>query len=71
MNAVARWNKDRKYKDGNDTFDFLHVSSALPYFDYFFTERELSTMIKQRKLDEIYNCKVSSNIDEILEFLKV
>jgi hypothetical protein len=71
MNAVARWNKDRKYKDGNDTFDFLHVSSALPYFDYFFTERELSTMIKQRKLDEIYNCKVSSNIDEILEFLKI
>ncbi|WP_264524024.1 hypothetical protein [Flavobacterium sp. N502536] len=71
MNAAARWNKDRKYKDGNDTMDFLHVSSALPYFDYFFTERELSTMIKQRKLDEIYNCKVSSNIDEILEFLKV
>lgn len=70
MNAAARWNKDRKYKDGNDTMDFLHVSSALPYFDYFFTERELSTMIKQRKLDEIYNCKVSSNIDEIFEFLK-
>lgn len=71
MNAVARWNTNRKYKDGNDTFDFLHVSSALPYFDYFFTERELSTMIKQRKLDEIYNCKVSSNIDEILEILNV
>ncbi|OXB07787.1 hypothetical protein [Flavobacterium pectinovorum] len=69
MNAVARWNTNRKYKDGNDTFDFLHVSAALPYFDYFFTERELRTMIKQRKLDEIYNCTVLSNIDEILEIL--
>lgn len=46
MNAVARWNTNRKYKDGNDTLDFLHVSAALPYFDYFFTERELRTMIK-------------------------
>lgn len=69
MNAAARWNTNRKYKDGHDTLDFLHVSAALPYFDYFFTERELRTMIKQRKLDEIYNCKVSSNIDEILEIL--
>ncbi|SHG62769.1 hypothetical protein SAMN05443549_105159 [Flavobacterium fluvii] len=69
MNAVARWNTNRKYKDGNDTFDFLHVSAALPYFDYFFTERELRTMINQRKLNEVYNCKVLSNIDEILEAL--
>lgn len=69
MNAVARWNTNRKYKDGNDTLDFLHVSAALPYFDYFFTERELRTMIEQRKLHEIYNCKVSSSIDEIFEIL--
>lgn len=69
MNAVARWNKNRKYKDGNDTFDFLHTSSALPYFDYFFTERELRAVIGQRKLDKIYNCKVFSSIDEILTIL--
>ncbi|MFC0778861.1 hypothetical protein [Flavobacterium sp. HJSW_4] len=70
MNAVARWNKNRKYKDGNDTFDFLHTSSALPYFDYFFTEKELKTVISQRKLDQTFNCKVSSNIDEILSILE-
>jgi hypothetical protein len=69
MNAVARWNKNRKYKDGNDTFDFLHTSSALPYFDYFFTEKELKTVIGQRKLDQNYNCKVFSNIDEVLKIL--
>lgn len=70
MNAVARWNKNRKYKDGNDTFDFLHTSSALPYFDYFFTEKELKTVIGQRKLDQNYNCKVFSNIDEVLKILQ-
>lgn len=70
LNASIRWNKDRKYKDGNDTLDFLHTSSALPYFDFFFTERELKTIIVQQKLDKLYNCKVESKETEILKILE-
>lgn len=33
--ASMRWNRDRKYKDGNDTADVPHACSALPYCDYF------------------------------------
>lgn len=69
LNASVRWNKDRKYKDGNDTLDFLHASAALPYFDFFFTERELKTIIGQQKLDKLYNCKVESQPNEILKIL--
>lgn len=67
--AAVRWNKGRKFKDGNDTMDFLHASFALPYCDYFFTERELHTLIEQRKLDSLYVCKVESNEDKALEIL--
>lgn len=67
--ASIRWNKDRKYVDGNDTIDFLHASAALPYFDYFFTERELATIIKQRKLDEKYSCVVESSQEKIIALL--
>ena len=69
LNSSIRWNKDRKYKDGNDTLDFLHTSSALPYFDFFFTERELKTIIVQQKLDKLYNCKVESKETEILKII--
>ena len=67
--ALARWNRDRKFSDGNDTLDFLHASFALPYCDYFFTERELKTMIVQTKLDELYSCYVESKENLILEIL--
>ena len=67
--AAARWNKTRKYRDGNDTMDFLHASAALPYFDFFFTEHELNTIIKQRKLDTRFNCVVESDPNKALEIL--
>lgn len=67
--ASMRWNRGRKYKDGNDTMDSLHASFALPYCDFFFTEKELKTMIKQRKLDSRYNCVVESNPLEVLKIL--
>jgi len=67
--ASLRWDKERKYKDGNDTFDILHASFALPYCDYFFTEDELCNKIIQRKLNEIYNCEVMSKTNDILNVL--
>lgn len=68
--AALRWNRDRKFKDGNDTMDILHASFALPYCDYFFTENELSTIIKQRKLDQLYECKVESKYDLVKSILE-
>ena len=69
--AAVRWNTTRKYTDGNDTLDFLHASAALPYFDFFFTERELNTIIRQRKLDTTFNCVVESDPNKVLEILNL
>jgi len=67
--ASARWNRNRKFSDGNDTLDFLHASFALPYCDFFFTEKELKTMIEQTELDKLYDCNVESNESLILKKL--
>lgn len=69
--AIVRWNKDRKYSDGNDTLDFMHATAALPYYDYFFTEKELRSNIAQQKLDKRYNCMVLSNPTEIIQQLQL
>jgi hypothetical protein len=68
--ASFRWNKDRIYKDGNDTLDVMHAAAALPYCDYFFTERELSTIIAQRNLGQLYDCKVASKLTDVIQLLK-
>ena len=39
MYASVRWNKERKYSDGNDTLDFMHATVALPCYDYFLQKR--------------------------------
>lgn len=70
LSASVRWNQTRKYVDGNDTIDFLHATAALPYFDFFFTEKELRTIISQRKLDTKYNCIVESDTHKILDLLE-
>lgn len=64
----TRQNQNRKY-DQNDTIDFLHASFALPYCDYFFTENNLHSAIKQRKLDGLYNCIVVSKLNDVLNIL--
>ncbi|WP_374950055.1 hypothetical protein [Mucilaginibacter sp.] len=64
-----RWNKNRKYTDGNDTLDIMHAAIALPYCDYFFTERELHTIIGQEKLDTLFQCQVESMPEAILATL--
>jgi len=67
--ATVRWNKTQKYKQG-DFNDIGHATSALPYYDYFFTEGNLHTMIKQSKYDEKYSCKVASKYIDTLCLLK-
>jgi hypothetical protein len=67
--ASFRWNKNRIYRDGNDTLDVMHAAGALPYCDYFFTERELKTIIEQQKLDKLYDCRVASKPAQVMEIL--
>ena len=64
--SLMRWNKGRKYKDGNDTLDVKHATCALPYCDYFFTENELKSMITQSQLDTAFDCIVESTPEGIL-----
>ena len=70
LHAIVRWNKTRKYKDGNDMIDFFHASYALPYCDFFFTEKELKTNICNKHLDTVFNCKVENNETVALDCLK-
>lgn len=70
LHTKLRWNKTQRYKQG-DFDDIGHATSALPYYDYFFTERSLHNMIKECKYDEKYNCKVASNTKEVLEKLVI
>lgn len=66
--ADARRNIERKY-DGHDTFDFKHATAALPYYDYFFTEKNLAHVIKANGLDVSYQCTVESKPDRVLQIL--
>lgn len=61
--------KNIKYKGGNDTLDFLHASVALPYCDYFFTDRKLYLRIKETELDKKYNCIVEHDLKKAIELL--
>ena len=45
LHTLVRWDKKRKYKP-NDINDFYHAISALPYFDYFFTEKPLTQLVR-------------------------
>ncbi len=64
-------NNDHKWKHG-DAYDCLHARCALPYCDYFFTERALCNLLVQPPLryDKAYDCKVMWKEEEILETLK-
>lgn len=67
--GMMRWNKNRTFQDGNDTMDVLHATHALPYCNYFFTEKELKSMIVQLGLDRMFGCVVESNPGKVLEIL--
>ena len=70
LHAALRWEKQRGYQ-ANDICDFNHAASALPYCDYFFTEKFLGTMITQKNLayDELYSCKTAWKITDAYQML--
>lgn len=69
LHAKLRWNKTQKYKQG-DLDDIRHATTALPYYDYFFTEKSLHNMIVECKYDEKYSCIVASNNKQISDIFE-
>lgn len=69
LHAKLRWNKTQKYKKG-DLIDIMHATSALAYYDYFFTEKSLYSMINECKYDKKYNCTIQCKNEEVIKNLK-
>lgn len=67
--STIRWNKTQNFK-ANDLADIGHISTALPYYGYLFTERSFGTLIKNVKYDEKYSCVIAWDAEEILSILK-
>jgi hypothetical protein len=72
LHAALRWDRKRKYK-ANDLFDFRHAEAALPYCDYFLTERSLRHLLQDRNLrfGDLFPCKVYSEAAEVLDALSI
>jgi len=71
LHAAVRWDLKRKFKK-NDLHDFRHAQTALPYFDFFFTEHNLRDLVTQRHVafDKKYACEVLSYPNEALKRAK-
>lgn len=71
LHAAVRWDKQQKFQD-NDFYDFRHATTALPYCDYFFTEKRLMHLLSQKSLsfDKLYNCEIHSNVRSAITSLK-
>lgn len=69
MFSTIRWNKNQNFKV-NDLDDIGHITTALPYYDYFFTEKSFSKLIKEVEYDKKYSCHVEWEPKEILRILK-
>lgn len=70
LHAVIRWDTNRLYK-ANDLDDIGHSMTALPYFDYFFTERSFASLIKQIGYDTKYSCVVASSPKDVSRLLNI
>jgi hypothetical protein len=71
LHAAMRWDEGRKYKS-NDCADFRHACAALPYCDYFLTERSLCHLVSDGNLrfDEHFSCQTFSDPATALTALK-
>lgn len=70
LSAAIWWDRGRKYKQ-NDMLDIGHAQIALPYCDFFLTERNLKSIAKAGHVGiaEKFECRVLSEPEEILEEL--
>ena len=70
LHAALRWDNRRTYKRG-DCEDFRHAGSALPYCDYFLTEKSLAHLLcnKPLELDLEYETNVFSDSESAIRAL--
>ncbi|HEY4129460.1 MAG TPA: hypothetical protein VGM50_02530 [Gemmatimonadaceae bacterium] len=65
--ANVQWDRNRKYKD-NDFADFGHASAAVAYCNAFATERSLGALLRQTKLDRLYDCPILVNPGDVVQW---
>lgn len=70
LHAAVRWDAKRKYKR-NDEHDFQHAVAALPYCDFFLTEKSLRHLVNDRNLQfsSFFRCRTFSDISDALSGL--
>ncbi|MBI5214528.1 MAG: hypothetical protein HY960_02120 [Ignavibacteriae bacterium] len=68
IHAQYRYDKSRRFKE-NDIEDIGHTAWALPYCQYYFTEDNYATLIKQTKIDLYYSTTVLSKEKDIIHEL--
>lgn len=71
MFASIRWNKSGKMT-GNDQYDIVHSTCALPYCDAFFTDKKTVFHLTNGNvnLHKRYNCYISHKLSDIANILK-
>jgi len=71
VHAAVRMDKKRRFV-ANDYYDFRHAQAAVPYCDYFFTEKNLRHLLEMNSLsyDREYNCEIASKQNEVLRILE-
>jgi len=70
LHAAVRWDTKRKYKR-NDQHDFHHAVAALPYCDFFLTEKSLRHLVNDKNLQfsSFFRCRTFSDISDALSAL--
>lgn len=70
IHATMRY-KNMPFKKG-DFYDHFHASSAIPYCNYFFTEKKLAHFLIEYplSLDKDYGCKILYKEEDVLKELK-
>jgi hypothetical protein len=71
IHAQLIYDRTRKYKP-NDVHDISHAISALPYCDYFFTEKNLRELVIKKNLgyDKKYDCAVVSSVRNAISVIE-
>ena len=71
LHAGMRWDRQRKYK-ANDLADIRHACTAIPYCDFFFTERSLCHLVSDKTvgLASTFPCQTISNVQSALDAIR-
>ena len=71
FHAAVRWDLKRKFK-ANDLPDFRHAVAAIPYCDFFLTERSLRHLVSDRnlRLETLFPCKTFADASSAIKALE-